>query len=106
MKCFTISSNCLDKFNIWSVEFFGLLKKEEYENILKLSVKEVKQKIKDLNLSRTELEDIRTNVYYKENKTGLRGFDLKLLTKSKESEIYKNYVFLLGGLRIYLKKLN
>lgn len=107
MKCFTISSNCLDKFNIWSVEFFNLLKKQEYDEILKLSVKEIKQKIKDLNLSKEELENIKENVYNKGilREKGLRGFSLDLLKESKESEIYKNYVFLIGGLRIYLKQL-
>ncbi len=105
MKCFTINSSCLEKFNIWSAEFYTLLKKEEYEDILKLSVSKIKQKIKDLNLSREELEQIKKQVYKSNFRGGSMGYELDLLRKGNEKNLYRNYVFLLGGLRIYLKDL-
>jgi len=97
MKCFTINSSWLRKFNIWSAEFYTLLEKEEYQEILNFSVEEIKEKVKSLNLSKEELKIIR-EVLRKKYKNLYDWFDLNLLEKK---EIYRNYVFLLGGIRLY-----
>lgn len=55
MKCFIINSSWLNSFNIWSAEFFTLLEKKEYEEILKLSYEEIINKVKILDLTNKEV---------------------------------------------------
>lgn len=96
MKCFTINKSWLEKFNIWSAEFYSLLDKEEYEEILNLSVKEIKKEINNLNLSKEELFNMRENL--RNEKDIFRWLVFPLIN---EKDIYRNYVLIIAGIRLY-----
>lgn len=130
MKIIIINSSWLREFGTFGADFFNLLKKEDYEEILTLTDGEIQKRIKNINLSNQDVITLyhaikvefkghcfnlgiyegvnpplrRNNVTTKE-----READKKHLTKQakiKDScNLKKGYVLLLYALRFSIKKI-
>ena len=85
MKYFSINSIWLKEFNTWSAEFFTLLEKKEYEEILKLSSDEIKDKIISIGLLNKDVESINKFMFVKFKRW---AFNLNLFTTHIDR--YKN----------------
>lgn len=133
MKCMTINSSWLRGFGTFGAEFFMLLKKEEYEEILKLSNTEIIKRIKNINLSNQDVinleriiaTEFNRNFFYLQLFTGTRPSLIRgsPTIEQKEAEkthlsktakipqdktninLKNNYVLLLYALRISKKKI-
>ncbi len=84
MKCMTINSSWLIEFGTFGAEFFTLLKKEEYEEIIKLSNGKIKKRIKNINLSNQDVINLERIIGAKFKKS---FFNLQVFTDTRPNRI-------------------
>ncbi len=97
MQQLTINSKWLNSFNIWSAEFFNLLDKAEYEKILNTSKEDLKARLRKIDLTQEEFKKIQEKLKLIHNSFG--WFNLNFL--KDDDNIYRNYVFIVSGLKLH-----
>lgn len=129
----TINSSWLSEFGTFGADFFTLLKKEDYEEILTLTDGQIRKRIKNINLSNQDVinleriiaTEFKRNYFYlqiftatknkiiflkkdsleKREKQEKRRLERRARLSKDNVNLKKGYVLLLYALRISKKKI-